>query len=287
MTRTRRGPHASCALALTLMLAAVLAGGCADDDADRDRSTDLPPASATGVSSTAEPGAAKVVHVNGHDIYAECRPGSGPTVVFLHGAGGQGSDWNQTIDALSGISPCTYDRFNVDSSGRDQLRHSPAEAAADLEGVLEATGMEPPYVLVAHSWGGLLALIEAGRHPEDVAGLVMVDATLPFETELDPPDLADDVRAEMNAFERGLDAYDGYEASRAVEEQLPDVPMTFVFGTEQELPWPTHDYEIALTGWVAAWRQGRLVRCTCGHDIPTEAPELIGEEVHAVVAAAS
>ena len=229
----------------------------------------------------------EIVNVNGHDIYARCRPGSGPSVVFLHGAGGRASDWDATIDGLSGVSPCSYDRFNVGSSGHDEQRHSPAEAAADLEGVLEATGMEPPYILVAHSWAGLLALVEAGRHPEDVAGLVLVDASLPFETELDPPEMADEVRAEMDAFEPGLDAYDGYEAALAVEDQLPDVPMTYIYGTEQELPWPTKDYEAALDAWVATWPQGRLVRCKCGHGIPSEAPDLIDEEIRAVVVAAS
>jgi pimeloyl-ACP methyl ester carboxylesterase len=229
----------------------------------------------------------ETVDVNGHDIHARCRPGSGPSVVFLHGAGGRASDWDATIDRLSGVSPCSYDRFNVGSSGHDEQRHSPAEAAADLEGVLEATGMEPPYILVAHSWGGLLALIEAGHRPETVAGLVLVDATLPFETELDPPDLVDEVRDEVNAFEPGLDAYDGYAAAQDVEAQLPDVPMTYIYGAEQELPWPTKDYESALDAWVATWPQGRLVRCECGHGIPGEQPELVVEEIRAVLQAAS
>ncbi len=226
------------------------------------------------------------MQVNGHDIFARCTPGSGPSVVFLHGAGGQGSDWEATLDHLDGVSPCVYDRFNVGGSGRDEKRHSPAEAAADLEGVLEATGMEPPYLLVGHSWGGLLALIEAGEHPENVAGLVLVDATLPLETELDPPDMADDVRAEMNGFENGLDAYDGYAATRAVENRLPDVPMTYIYATEQELPWPAKDYEDALDAWVATWPHGRLVRCECGHGIPSEEPVLIADQIQDVVAAA-
>lgn len=281
MTRPSLALRVACCLAGVLTPLGACAGGDDPSDAASSGSPTASVASPSGVAT------GEVVQANGHDLYASCRPGSGPTVVFLHGAGGRASDWDATLEGLSGVSPCSYDRFNVGSSGSDDLRHGTADAAADLEGVLEATGMEPPYILVAHSWGGLLALVEAGRRSEDVAGLVLVDATLPFETELDPPELADQVRAEMNAFEPGLDAYDGYAAARAVEDQLPDVPMTYIYGAEQELPWPTKDYEDALDAWVSTWPQGRLVRCACGHGIPSEEPELIDEEIRAMLEAAS
>ncbi len=205
-------------------------------------------------------------------------------MVFLHGAGGTGGDWDDTIAHLDGFSTCSYDRFNVGGSGTDSARHSPAETAEDLEGLLQVTGMSPPLILVGHSWGGLLALIEAGRHPEQVAGLVLVDAMLPLETELDPPELVDEVRAEVNAFEPGLDAYDGYGEARKVEDELPDVPMTFIYANKypDELPWPAADYEAKLDAWIATWNQGRLVLCDCSHAVPREAPNLIAEQVRAV-----
>lgn len=47
----------------------------------------------------------------------------------------------------------------------------------DLRAVLDAAELEPPYVLMGHSWGGLVARLFAHRHPEQVAGIVLVDAT--------------------------------------------------------------------------------------------------------------
>ncbi len=46
----------------------------------------------------------------------------------------------------------------------------------DLRSALEAAGLSPPYLLVAHSYGGLLARRFAKRWPQDVTGVVLVDA---------------------------------------------------------------------------------------------------------------
>jgi pimeloyl-ACP methyl ester carboxylesterase len=49
--------------------------------------------------------------------------------------------------------------------------------AGDLERLLAVLDLPPAYVLVGHSWGGVVARVFAHQHPSAVAGLVMVDAT--------------------------------------------------------------------------------------------------------------
>ena len=56
---------------------------------------------------------------------------------------------------------------------------SAALVARRLRALLQKSGMVPPYVMVGHSMGGLLIRVFAGLFPEDVAGMVLVDAVHP------------------------------------------------------------------------------------------------------------
>jgi pimeloyl-ACP methyl ester carboxylesterase len=145
----------------------------------------------------------ELVQVNGRGLYLACTPGEGPTVVFSHGVGGQSVDWDATLSNLADIPTCVYDRVNVGLSDREAGRHSATDDVEDLHAPLEVAGIEPPYVLVGHSFGGMEMLMYAGTYPEDVEGIVLADAPLPFESLLDPPDRRAEIRAELNANPKG------------------------------------------------------------------------------------
>jgi pimeloyl-ACP methyl ester carboxylesterase len=71
---------------------------------------------------------------------------------------------------------CVYDRSGYGWSDPAQGPEDGRTVAANLHAVLTAAGVAPPYVLAAHSSGGVYARIFAGLYPSDVAGLVMLDA---------------------------------------------------------------------------------------------------------------
>ena len=133
----------------------------------------------------------------------DCTGTGTPTVVMLHGIiwesgfGGDSVAWDATREALP-TRTCAYDRRNVGLSEQVPGTSSATDAVEDLHGVLEAAGVEPPYVLAGHSFGGLLSLLYAGTYPDEVAGIVLVDATLPLEWDLDPPETVDEVKASLN-----------------------------------------------------------------------------------------
>src|SRR5207245_3115478 len=54
------------------------------------------------------------------------------------------------------------------------------QGVADLHAVLIASREPGPYVLVGHSWGGLIARLFASTYPDDVSGLVLVDTASEF-----------------------------------------------------------------------------------------------------------
>jgi pimeloyl-ACP methyl ester carboxylesterase len=80
---------------------------------------------------------------------------------------------------------CRYDRRNVGSSESVDAVQTPKDMLQDMEGVLAGGGVEPPYILMAASFGGLVATAYLNAHPGDVAGMVLIDTMFPDELRLD------------------------------------------------------------------------------------------------------
>lgn len=100
-------------------------------------------------------------------------PGKDPAVVLIHGLPGTAQDFDDVTPLLRGRHTIAFDRpgFGYSSGGF----HPFAEQVATLDELLAALHVRRP-VLVGHSYGGTLALAYAERRPENVRGLVLVDA---------------------------------------------------------------------------------------------------------------
>ncbi|WP_157979562.1 alpha/beta fold hydrolase [Kribbella monticola] len=129
--------------------------------------------------------------VGGYKLAAEISGEGSPTVVFISGSGDAGEPWEATISALhSSTTLMTYARAGIGDSEIPQTGGSrPLGAAADeLRRLLVAVDIPGPFILVGHSIGGLIGLIYAAQWPENLAGLVLVDATdIHLDLELDNP----------------------------------------------------------------------------------------------------
>jgi pimeloyl-ACP methyl ester carboxylesterase len=126
----------------------------------------------------------------GRKMYLECRGTGSPTVVLVAGLRGSAEDWNIAAKPGPRVFPevakftrvCAYDRPGTpvgEKPSRSDPVAQPATAAtavADLHALLTAAGEAGPYVLVAHSYGGLIGRLYASSYPDDVSGLVLVDA---------------------------------------------------------------------------------------------------------------
>jgi len=127
---------------------------------------------------------------DGRRIYLECRGDGDPAVVVVAGGKASAADWtepepgapNVFSEIASFTRICAYDRPGTpvgDGPSRSDPVPQPttaAAAAADLRALLAAADVRTPVVLVAHSWGGLIARLYAMTYPDDVAGTVLVDA---------------------------------------------------------------------------------------------------------------
>ncbi len=128
----------------------------------------------------------------GRMMYMECRGTGSPTVVLVSGQRASAEDWAITADGVnsppvfSRVSEntrvCAYDRPGTpvgEGPSRSDPIEQPANATgmvSDLHALLAAARVVEPVVVVGHSAGGLAARLFAATYPDEVAGLVLVDA---------------------------------------------------------------------------------------------------------------
>jgi len=101
----------------------------------------------------------------------------GPAVILESGRGRTSSDWSKVQPVIATFTQvCSYDR---DGLGQSRLQRTAPEDAAqfvdDLHRLLSVADVQPPYLLVGHSLGGLLVRLYQMKYPETVKGLVLVD----------------------------------------------------------------------------------------------------------------
>ncbi|TME01702.1 MAG: alpha/beta hydrolase [Chloroflexi bacterium] len=72
---------------------------------------------------------------------------------------------------------CSYDRAGYGWSDSGPLPRTSERIVGELHTLLVKAGISGPFVLVGHSFGGLNMRLYANIYPQDVAGLVLVDAS--------------------------------------------------------------------------------------------------------------
>jgi pimeloyl-ACP methyl ester carboxylesterase len=120
----------------------------------------------------------KLVDIGGYKLHLNCTGKNGPTVVLIAGGGGFSFDWELVQPSASGFARvCSYDRAGLAWSDPGPIPRTMRQDAYELHALLRAGGIKPPYVLVGHSIGGLIARVYAEQYPKDVAAMVLVDST--------------------------------------------------------------------------------------------------------------
>ncbi len=109
----------------------------------------------------------------------------GPTVLFEAGIGATNLNWRHIQDTVSHFTgTASYDRSGLGFSSRCRTARTPGNIAIELHDLLERAEIKPPYILVGHSFGGLVMRRYALLYPEEVSGVVLVD---PMRCEEWPP----------------------------------------------------------------------------------------------------
>lgn len=118
------------------------------------------------------------MHVLAEGDTAEGDAGRWPTVVWVPGGHAPGEEFRQLHTRLTARGRSVLvDRFGSGWSDVGRFPRTTAAEAEELLAALESAGECGPYVLVGHSFGGLLVANAARRRPDLVAGLVLLDPT--------------------------------------------------------------------------------------------------------------
>jgi pimeloyl-ACP methyl ester carboxylesterase len=122
------------------------------------------------------PAPGQLIDVGGHRLHLNCA-GSGTPAVILESGLGEGSaywGWISTAVARD-TKVCVYDRAGRGWSEPASVPQDGFAVARDLHVLLERAHVQGPFVLVGHSSGAQYVRIFAGRYPEQVAGMVLLD----------------------------------------------------------------------------------------------------------------
>jgi pimeloyl-ACP methyl ester carboxylesterase len=171
----------------------------------------------------------QLVDVGGHRLHLHCAGSGTPTVVLESGLGETGAYWGWISTALApDTRVCAYDRAGRGWSDPASAEQDGVAVTTDLHTLLDRAHVPRPFVFVGHSSGAEYVRIFAGRYPEQVAGMVLLDAQ-PTE-----------------AFE-GLPAYPAfYSAFRRISALLPSLARLGVgrlVPPDRALPEPARDIQ--------------------------------------------
>jgi pimeloyl-ACP methyl ester carboxylesterase len=122
-----------------------------------------------------------VLDAGGQRQWISCSGSGSPTVVISSGLAASHSMWSRVLGPMRQLSRvCISDRPGLGSSPDRRGRHTNAgKQAVELRALLAAAGEKGPFVIVAHSYAGLIARAFAASYPDDVAGMLLLDAVYP------------------------------------------------------------------------------------------------------------
>jgi pimeloyl-ACP methyl ester carboxylesterase len=113
---------------------------------------------------------------NGARLYLFQMGAGEPTVVFEAGIGATHLNWRGIQESISENSRAVaYDRCGLGWSSRCRTARIPGNISVELHQMLHRAGFKPPFILVGHSFGGLVMRRYAQLYPDEVAGVVLID----------------------------------------------------------------------------------------------------------------
>jgi pimeloyl-ACP methyl ester carboxylesterase len=135
---------------------------------------------ATAVDARRYPPPGEFIDVGGHRLHLYCQGEGSPTVILEAGAMSFSSSWLWVQpEVAKRTRVCSYDRAGHGWSDPGPEPRDAIRVTGELNALLANVGIEGPYVMAGHSWGGMYNRVFTHQYPEKITGLVFVDAQHP------------------------------------------------------------------------------------------------------------
>ncbi|SFE63453.1 Pimeloyl-ACP methyl ester carboxylesterase [Actinopolyspora alba] len=203
----------------------------------------------------------ELVEVNGHLLHlrTEGMREHGPTVVFENGMTCPSQEWEWIAPRIAEhTGTLRYDRPGNGFSDPTPHPRTADRMVAELETAIELSGAPGPYILVGHSFGGLLVRHFAHRNPGRTAGVVLVDATHPEELERSPRQQRGLPWLEQTMYTWWAKARLGLLRHSRMDSPLDELPSTAATAVRERMSTPG--------AWRAALRELHAWRDSIQHE---------------------
>lgn len=135
---------------------------------------------AAGADGRNFPPPGQLVDVGSYRLHIYCQGEGSPTVLLDEASIDTVSDWVWIQPEVARTTRvCAYDRAGLGWSDLSPTAPDAMQNTGALHPLLQTAGIEAPYVLVGHSFGGLYARAFADEYPDEVAGMVLIEAFHP------------------------------------------------------------------------------------------------------------
>lgn len=118
------------------------------------------------------------INVGGYKLHANYYGEGNYTIIFESGLGHGSEDWTLIQPEISKIAKTfSYDRIGIGNSDATKSKQTCQVQVRALHKLLDKVKAKGPYIIVAHSIGGLNARVFAATYPKEVAGIIFVDCS--------------------------------------------------------------------------------------------------------------
>ena len=251
------------------------------------------------------------IDVGGYNLYIDCKGTGSPTVILEAGLEGDVVTWKDVHPEVAKFTRvCRYDRAGLAHSDYGPKPRDAELSAQDLHVLLSKANIAPPYIMVGHSFGGLLVRRFAFDFPDEVTGMIFVDslqedwwdealALLPADTATDSARLASFRLYLRDGWRDPSSNFEAMDIPAVVEQvrktdSFGDIPITVLTAGNFTVlnPGLPPDLETALAN-LFTQEQSRLAKLSTngtqiiipetGHNMPRENPKVVIDTIKEMV----